>query len=188
MTCQYCNSPLKPNPIEGFTCGSWVYDHKGFRSAECQLSESNEYARKLNLKIADLCKERDELKAINYRANLDWADDDTKLREMCLKVGIPQNLIDGDTHYAPHIVGLGELLVQKIEGLRAKVARFEEVPENTTMADLVQVCKSLTSRNCRLEELGDALLDRVGCGCGVDGPCKQCCDAVEAWEENGAYR
>lgn len=81
---------------------------------------------------------------------------------------------------------INELLVQKIDGLRAKVARFEEVPENTTKADLVQVCKSLTKRNCRLEELGDALLDRVGCGCGVDGPCKQCYDAVEAWEENGA--
>jgi hypothetical protein len=121
-----------------------------------ELSESNEYARKLNLKIADLCKERDALKVINDRANLDWADDDTKLREMCQKVGIPQSLIDGDTHYVPHIVGLGELLVQKIEGLRAKVARFEEVPENATMADLVQNCRVLSvERDCALKEIGE---------------------------------
>ena len=174
MTCQYCNSPLKLGEDEVFTCGSFTWKSKWRRSAECQLGE----------KILKLTKERDELKAINRSANLDWAYDYTKLREMCQKVGIPQSLIDGDTYYVPHIVGLGELLVQKIEALQAKVARFEEIPENTTKADLVQVCKSLTSRNCRLEELGDALLDRVGCGCGVDGPCKQCCEAVAAWEEN----
>lgn len=108
MTCTKC----------GFNCHDMAENYAN----QCdqlrkELSESNEYARKLNLKIADLCKERDELKAINNRANLDWSDDDTRLREMCQKVGIPQSLIDGDTHYVPHIVGLGELLVQKIEGI-----------------------------------------------------------------------
>lgn len=38
---------------------------------------------------------------------------------------------------------INELLVQKIDGLRAKVARFEEVSENTTKADLVQNCRVL---------------------------------------------
>lgn len=74
MTCQFCNSP---ESIEGhgkFNCGSYRREHCGFRSYECQLgesvlnltkelSESNEYARRLNLKITDLCKERDALKA-----------------------------------------------------------------------------------------------------------------------------
>lgn len=51
---------------------------------------------------------------------------------------------------------INELLVQKIDGLRAKVARFEEVPENTTKADLVQNCRVLSvERDCALKEIGE---------------------------------
>lgn len=51
---------------------------------------------------------------------------------------------------------INELLVQKIEGLRVKVARFEEVPENATMADLVQNCRVLSvERDCALKEIGE---------------------------------
>lgn len=38
-----------------------------YRKLEYELSEANEYARKLNLKITDLCKERDSLKATLQR-------------------------------------------------------------------------------------------------------------------------
>lgn len=40
----------------------WVPSRKA-RELERELSESNEYSRRINLKIADLCKERDTLKA-----------------------------------------------------------------------------------------------------------------------------
>lgn len=51
---------------------------------------------------------------------------------------------------------INELLAQKIEGLQAKVARFEDVPENATMADLVQNCRVLSvERDCALKEIGE---------------------------------
>lgn len=75
MTCQFCNSPLKLGEDEVFTCGSFTWKSEWRRTHECQLgekimnltkelSESNKYSRRLNLKIADLCKERDEWKNI----------------------------------------------------------------------------------------------------------------------------
>ena len=52
----------------------------------------------------------------------------------------------------------------RIEGLRAVVERFEELPANTEKADLVQNCKNLATqlnaaneRIKRLEEAGDAM-------------------------------
>lgn len=41
----------------------WVPSKKA-KEIERELSESNEYSRRLNLKIADLCKERDDWKNI----------------------------------------------------------------------------------------------------------------------------
>ena len=48
----------------GFNCHSMAENYANqCEQLRRELSESNEYARKLNLKITDLCKERDTLKA-----------------------------------------------------------------------------------------------------------------------------
>lgn len=35
----------------------------------------------------------------------------------------------------------------------------------------------------RLTAAGDRVIERLGCGCGVDGPCKECCEAERKWDE-----
>ncbi len=121
MNCQHCGFNIRE--AEEFYA-------KQNQAIQRELSESNEYARRLNLKIIDLCKERDESKKHLESACLDWAEDDTRLREMCLKVGIPQSLIDGDENYVPHITGLGELLVEKIESVTKERDALKEWIEN----------------------------------------------------------
>jgi hypothetical protein len=40
---------------------------------------------------------------------------------------------------------------------------------------------NLTDRIRRLEEAGDAVEERLGCGCGCGGPCRACRSASENW-------
>ena len=35
----------------------------------------------------------------------------------------------------------------------------------------------------RLEEAGDRLDNSVACGCGIDGPCKSCREALDGWKQ-----
>lgn len=75
-SCPHCGSSVAVTDRAGnpfYSCGST----KSFKSQHCvdreplfrQLTESQEYARKLNLKIGDLCKEHDALAAQLERAN-----------------------------------------------------------------------------------------------------------------------
>lgn len=92
----------------------------------------------------------------------------------------------------------------KIQNLRARIKRLEEWKESAleverewdanAIATLLgaklgeshrkviqrEVPKLLT-RIKRLEEAGDAVEERLGCGCGCGGPCRACRSASENW-------
>jgi hypothetical protein len=61
-----------------------------------------------------LRKELEETKKILSLANDEWADDHTKLQELCLKAGYSEKEVYGDRYYVPGIVCLAELLFKKI--------------------------------------------------------------------------
>ena len=61
-----------------------------------------------------LRKELEETKKILTMANEEWADDHTKLQELCLKAGYSEKEVYGDSYYVPGIVCLGEMLFKKI--------------------------------------------------------------------------
>lgn len=46
---------------------------------------------------------------------------------------------------------------------------------------LFQELKKAKDRIALIEEAGDNVDSRIGCGCGVSGPCNICASASEAW-------
>ncbi len=46
---------------------------------------------------------------------------------------------------------------------------------------IVNELNRLVDRIKRLEEAGDAVEERLGCGCGCGGPCRACRSASENW-------
>ena len=62
-----------------------------------------------------LQKELDDTKKILSNANDEWAEDHTKLQELCLKAGYSEKEVYGDRYYVPGIQCLAELLFNKIK-------------------------------------------------------------------------
>lgn len=49
--------------------------------------------------------------------------------------------------------------------------------------DLEQSLTDLAGRAKRLEAAGDRLDSHIACGCGVDGPCRSCSEALDGWRQ-----
>ena len=55
-------------------------------------------------------------------------------------------------------------------------------PQQGHSAETAATITRLKYRIKRLEEAGDAVEERLGCGCGCGGPCRACRSASENWD------
>jgi hypothetical protein len=73
-----------------------------------------------------------------------------------------------------------ETLVAAIRTL-ANDIESEDGVANAAIAEAAQRLEEQQERIKRLEEAGDAVEERLGCGCGCGGPCRACQSASENW-------
>lgn len=73
----------------------------------------------------------------------------------------------------PHIFDCGTFFDRSNEYRRARECKARE--------PLFQELKAARERITALEEAGDNVDSRIGCGCGVSGPCSICTSTSEAW-------
>jgi len=76
---------------------------------------------------------------------------------------------------------------------RTDAAEYESIDEPVAKLGAVDAdfarrlereLKAANDRIKRLEKVGDEIVgNNIGCGCGQDGPCRACRNAVEAWHK-----
>lgn len=103
-----------------------------------QLDAECESRREGNIEIARLREELAKVKEINRIACLDWADDDTRVKEMAKKF-YPAAEVDGDSYGVPGVVDIVEWLIDDLAkargSLRACIDRLEN-PGPNALAEL----------------------------------------------------
>lgn len=105
-----CSVTSKTVPVV-YECGSYSAGPDYTRTSDLcdarrELAEANEYARKLNLKIADLCAERDAAKALNEQ----WKH----LAEMLAQLQFDEFTAGGEAMIDQHIAA--RELYEKLKG------------------------------------------------------------------------
>jgi hypothetical protein len=76
-----------------------------------------------------------------------------------------------------------QLLTKQRDEARERIKRLEEsrtVVAANSLANMISYEDAIMKIK-RLEEAGDAVEERLGCGCGCGGPCKVCQSASENW-------
>ena len=58
---------------------------------------------------------------------------------------------------------------------------------STDMDEIDAEITKLMERNRRLVKAGDKLGNHIACGCGVDGPCRACRNAIDEWNKAKEY-
>jgi hypothetical protein len=66
---------------------------------------------------------------------------------------------------------------ERIKNLESALCTVENIDKVNAYQDL----ESANERIKRVEEAGDAVEERLGCGCGCGGPCRACRSASENW-------